>query len=306
MIKKIEESLDKIPVLNKVVALLKKVKIPTMKGLSLYDILEMYIIGIIRGAVTTRAAAIAFSFFMAIFPFFLFILTLIPFVEIENFQADFMAFIDDFLPPTTADSVDIIIVDIANNQYGGLLSFGFVTSIFLMTNGVNAIFGGFEDSYHVKESRSVFRQYFIALGVSIALSIALLITVAVIIYIEMGIDKLKVIGVADDVNFWQDLGRVAAVIALIYTSITILYNFGVKDIHNRSFFTPGATMTTILSIISMYLFAIYVEKFAQYNQLYGSIGTLLIFMLFIWINAIVLLLGFELNASMSRLKKKHI
>lgn len=305
MTKKIEDKLAKIPVVNLLVSFCQKIKIPGFQGMSLYDILEMYFIAIVNGALTSRAAAIAFSFFMAIFPFFLFILTLIPFVEINNFQEDFMAFIYSFLPPSTAESVDTVILDIANNRYEGLLSFGVLASIFLMTNGVNAIFAGFEYSYHVKENRNMFKQYFVALGVSLILSTVLLTTVAVIVYIELGIDHLKVIGWDGDVTFWQGIGRASLLISMIYTSVTILYNFGVKDIRNRAFFSPGAIMTTLLTLVMFYVFGIYVEKFAQYNQLYGSIGTLLIFMMFIWVNCIILLLGFELNASLNRLESTH-
>ena len=124
MTKIIEDKIDKIPIVNLVIRLIKKIKIPGLEGLSLYDILEMYIIGIVKGALTSRAGGIAFSFFMALFPFLLFILTLIPFVPIEGFQADFLSAIQNLLPPNTGEIVNDVINDIANNRYGELLSFG--------------------------------------------------------------------------------------------------------------------------------------------------------------------------------------
>ena len=177
MTKPIEDNLEKIPVINRLVAFGKKIKIPGLEGMSLYDVLEMYVIGIVKGALTTRAGGIAFSFFMAIFPFLLFILTLIPYIPIEGFQEGLLSLMQEALPPKTFEAVDFVIKDIINNQYGGLLSFGFFASIFLMTNGVNAIFGGFEYSYHVKEMRSVFKAYFISLGVSLLMSFFLIVTV---------------------------------------------------------------------------------------------------------------------------------
>lgn len=305
MIKPIENKLLKIPVINILVKLGKKIKVPGLQGMSLYDLLEMYFIGIINGALTSRAGAIAFSFFMALFPFLLFILTLIPFVPIEGFQKDFLMSLDQILPPTTSESVNLVINDIFNNRYSGLLSFGVLTSIFLMTNGVNAIFGSFEYSYHVKVTRNMFKQFMVALGVSVVLSVLLLLTVAFTIYFEIGIDNLKTNGWVENDVSWIRTGRMAFFILTIYTSVSILYNFGVKDLKQRNFFTPGATLTTLLTILMFYLFGVYVEKFAQYNKLYGSIGTLLILMLFVWLNAIILLLGFELNASMNRLRLKH-
>jgi len=305
MTKQIEDSLDKVPIINWLVKLGKKIKIPGFQGITLYDIIEMYIIGIVKGALTSRAGGIAFSFFMALFPFILFILTLIPFVPIENFQSDFLIMIERLLPPNTWQSVDEVIQDIANNRYGGLLSFGFIASIFLMSNGVNAILGGFEYSYHIKEMRSVLRQYFISMGMAFLLSFILLLTVAVAVYFEIGIGNLKAKGWVEDEFYWIEKGRFLLFVLLIFVSVSFLYKYGAKEIKYRSFFTPGSVLTTLLTVVMFRLFSIYVTKFATYNELYGSIGTLLVLMLFVWLNSIILLLGFELNASYNRLKRLH-
>ena len=251
MIKPIENKLLKIPVINILVKLGKKIKVPGLQGMSLYDLLEMYFIGIINGALTSRAGAIAFSFFMALFPFLLFILTLIPFVPIEGFQKDFLMSLDQILPPTTSESVNLVVNDIFNNRYSGLLSFGVLTSIFLMTNGVNAIFGGFEYSYHVKVTRNMFKQFLVALSVSVVLSVLLLLTVAFTIYFEIGINNLKTNGWVENDVSWIRTGRMAFFILMIYTSVSILYNFGVKDLKQRLFFTPGAILTTLLTILTL-------------------------------------------------------
>ncbi|RXP50041.1 YihY/virulence factor BrkB family protein [Lutibacter sp. HS1-25] len=303
MTKPIEENLDKIPVVNLVIRLIKKVKIPGLLGLSLYDLLEMYIIGIFKGALTSRAGGIAFSFFMALFPFLLFILTLIPYVQIEGFQQDFLNTIEHLLPPNTFESVQGVIVDIANNRYGGLLSFGFITSVFLMTNGVNAVLGGFEYSYHISEMRNIIRQYFVSMGMAILLAVVLLITVALNIYFEMAVNNLTVSGLLVDDVFWIQYGRYVFFIVLIYVSVSFLYKYGTKETKEISY-VPGALLTTLLTLLMFKLFAVYVIKFSTYNELYGSIGTLLILMLFVWLNSIILLLGFELNASIYSLKKQ--
>lgn len=305
MIKNVEDSLEKIPIINWLVRLGKKIKIPGLHGMSLYDIIEMYVIGIVKGALTSRAGGIAFSFFMALFPFILFILTLIPFVPIEGFQEDFLVMIEQLLPPNTAETVHEVIEDIANNRYGGLLSFGFVASIFLMTNGVNAILGGFEYSYHVTEMRSILKQYFISMGMSILLSIMLIVTVAIIIYFEIGIENLKNKGWVKDELFWIEKGQFMFFVLLIFVTVSFLYKYGTKEVKYYTFFTPGSILTTFLTIVMFRLFSIYVLKFSTYNQLYGSIGTLLVLMLFVWLNSIILLLGFELNASINRLRRIH-
>ncbi len=306
MYKSAKDKLLKVPVLNWFVKLGLSIKIPGLFGMSLYDVIEMYIIGIVKGALTSRAGGIAFSFFMALFPFLLFILTLIPFVPIEGFQSDFLFMIEQLLPPNTAESVDGVIKDIINNRYGGLLSFGFIASIFLMTNGVNAILGGFEYSYHVKEMRNIMKQYFISMAMAIVLSFTLVLTVAITVYFEIGIQNLIKNGWLEDEVFWIEKGRFLFFVLLIFISVSFLYKFGTKEVKNKDFFTIGSLLTTVLTILMFKLFAIYVVKFSTYNELYGSIGTLLILMLFVWINSIILLLGFELNASISRLKRSHL
>ena len=90
---------------------------------------------------------------------------------------------------------------------------------------------------------------------------------------------------------------------MFYTVIAMFYYFGSAEKNSRKYFTPGATLSTILFLLTTYLFGVYVENFAQYNELYGSIGAILILMLYIWLNSNILLLGYELNASLLSLKR---
>lgn len=304
MTKHIEKRLSKIPILSILVRLTKKIPLPGLNGMNLYDILEMYITGIVRGALTTRASGIAFSFLMAIFPFLIFVLTLIPYVPIDGFQEDFLYLMSQWMPPTTSNAVfDNVINYITNHNYGGLLSFYFILSILLMTNGINAIFGSFEYSYHVKVGRNVIRQYLIALSISILLVLYMLITVAVAFYFEVGIEKLKDSGWVHNDVFWIVFSQKIFFALMVFISVSTLFFFGTKEGKHHKFVSPGSIMTTLLFILLIYLFGIYVLRFSKYNELYGSIGTLLVFMLFIWLNSIILLLGFELNASIHRIKK---
>ena len=172
----IEQRLNKIPVINGLVRILKTVRFSALEGLSLYDIMEMYIIGIIQGTLSARASSIAFSLFLALFPLLIFLITLIPFVipmlsiGNENFDAQFLLFLESFLPSATSDYFGEIYQQIKGQRRGGLLSSTFVLSIFLMANGVNAIFGGFETSYHIELTRNFFKQYVYALMVGLILS----------------------------------------------------------------------------------------------------------------------------------------
>ncbi|HMK06194.1 MAG TPA: YihY/virulence factor BrkB family protein [Flavobacterium sp.] len=305
MSKDIEASIEKIIILRNLVRPLKKIKLPWLKGLSLYELLELYLIGIAEGAISYRATAIAFSFFMALFPFALFILNLIPYIPIEGFQKDFLQFVAEGVPPKTYDAIANIINDILNNSHSGLLSSGFILSIFLMANGLNAILSGFETSNHVLIKRKFFRQYAVAIGMSLLLSFLLIVTVAAIVVFEVFIQKTIIQDVLSDnipLLLW---GRYVFVILMILITTSILFKFGTKHDKNRSFISIGSVFTTILIVLSSYGFGIWVIRFSKYNELYGSIGTLLIMMFYIWINCIILLLGFELNGAINKLKKKN-
>lgn len=298
----IEERLSKIPVVRNLANWAKRVTFKKMGGLSLYDILELYVIGIIEGAFTNRAAAVAFSFFMAIFPFLLFILNLIPYMPLENFQEDFFQFLAENVPPNTFDAIYEILEDIMNNSNKGLLSTGFIFAIFLMANGVNAMLAGFENSYHVTITRSFVRQYIVSMVLGICFSLILLITVALMVVTEVLVNAFEYI-YFDSVTLlvWF---RYLFVALMILVCVSFMFKFGSKQFKKTSFISVGSVITTILIILSSYGFGIYVLQFAKYNELYGSIGTLLVMMIYIWLNCMILLLGFELNATINRLKSE--
>ena len=283
----------------------KKTTLPGLEGLTLFDLLIILYAGIVKGAFSARASAISFSFFMALFPFLLFILNLVPFINfIDDFQIFFLDYLDSLLPPETSAFFDPIFLDIAARKRGGLLSVVFLLSIFLMANGVNAVFTGFEFSYHTRVNRSIVRQYIIALGVSIILAFLLLFTVVITLYLSYLTDDLRSLGVVSDAVIWTEIGRYMVFVSMIYTAVATLYYFGTKEGRLSRFFSIGAFFSTFLILLNTYLFGIYIENFSAYNEIYGSIGALLILMVYIWINSNILLLGFELNASLIKLRKK--
>jgi membrane protein len=191
--------------------------------------------------------------------------------------------------------------DIRQKQRAGFLSTVFMLSIFLTANGVSSIFSSFEGSYHVELSRSFIRQYLYSMMVGILLAVLLLLGVMALVFFEIfilsNLDEL----IPSEIN-WIRVGQFFFYIILIYISVAILYYFGTIEGKKTRFFSPGALMTCLLILLTTYLFGVYIENFSQYNQLYGSIGALLIFLFYIWLNSSVLLLGFELNATLNRLK----
>ncbi|OBQ56340.1 YihY/virulence factor BrkB family protein [Tamlana sp. s12] len=311
MTKPIEDKLDKIPVVNLLVRFLKRVKLPGLEGLSLYDLIELYITGIIKGAVTTRASAIAFSFFTAIFPFLLFVLIIIPYIPVANFKHEFLVFLESFLPATTSDFFfQNIFENIEQSQRGGLLSSVFLLSVLLMANGVNSIFTGFETSYHEQLTRNAFKQYLYALGIALILAFLLIFTIAILGYFQIYVvQELLVFFRGEGYKaegkavFWTKMVQSIFFIIMVYLSVATLYYFGTKEGKDSRFFSVGALFTTLLIILTSFLFGVYIENFSQYNKLYGSIGALLILLLYLWLNSNILLLGYELNASLNKLRK---
>lgn len=272
---------------------------PGLEGLTLYELLRIYITGIIKGAFNYKAGSIAFSFFMALFPFALFLLNLIPYIPIDNFQESFLSFVEENVPPDTYGAIESILLDIMNNSYRSLLSTGVIMSIIFMANGVNAIIGGFESSIHLTVSRNFFRQYFIAMALSVLLSVMLVLSVAVYLTVE-------VLMHFSDSRLLADLGRNLFVVIVMLLTVSTLYKFGTKETKHLSFISYGSVFTTILMSLTSVGFGVYVSRFAQYNELYGSIGTLLVIMIYIWINCMILLLGFELNAAIYVAKRKNL
>ena len=311
MTKHIEERLENIPVINLVVRFLKKIKLPGFEGLSIYDLLEMYTIGIVQGALTTRASAIAFNFFTAIFPFLLFIIIVIPVIPFENFQVDFLDFLNSFLPPQTSDFFnENIFSNINIDSQGGLVWTILILSIILMANGVSAVFSGFEYSYHKQLNRSVLKQYLYALGVAIILAVLLIITVGVFGYFQIYIIQPLYEGISgkgietSSGLSWIIFGKYMFFTIMLYIATATLYYFGTKEGKHSKFFSVGALFTTLIILLTSYLFGVYIENFSKYNELYGSIGALLILLFYLWLNSNILLLGYELNASLQQLKRK--
>ncbi|MFD0862438.1 YihY/virulence factor BrkB family protein [Sungkyunkwania multivorans] len=315
-----QHKLEKIPVIKHIIKFLRNIRLPGFEGLSIFDLLEIYIIGILKGTLSTRASAISFSLFMAIFPLLIFLVTLLPFViplvesniPGESFDQQFLLFLESFLPSATSDYFSEVYEEIKDQKRGGLLSSSFGISIFLIANGVNAIFSGFENSYHVNLTRNFIRQYLYALFVGLILALLLIIGAVGIVYFEFYVVEYvsELAGKTTGYNVNEGdilgvtIGKLLFFTFLTYVTTATLYYFGTAEGRKARFFSPGALMTTVLFLLSSYAFGIYVDKFARYNELYGALGGLLILMVFIWLNSNILLLGFELNASLTKLKRK--
>ena len=301
------ESTPKKSIFNGLFNLVKSIKIPGLHGLSLFDVLELYIGGIIKGAMTTRASAISYSFFMSLFPFLLFIFNLLPYVPFIEYHEDFLPFLESVFPPKTLDVFQDTTANIFEKKRGGLLSTSFFLSMFLMANGINALFSGFQNSIHTKLSLGFVKQYVTSVCVALVLALFLFLTVITIPIVEVYVvENLTDHGYIKNDLVGITIAKYVIFTVMFYSIIAIFYYFGNPERTKNRYLTAGAVLSTILFLLTTYLFGIYVENFANYNELYGSIGAILILMLYIWINSNILLLGYELNVSLQSLQKSGI
>ncbi|MFZ9004089.1 MAG: YihY/virulence factor BrkB family protein, partial [Robiginitalea sp.] len=260
--KSLSQKLEEIPLVRWLVILLKRVRLRAFEGMSLFDLVILYVRGIIRGALSTRASAISFSLFMAMFPLLIFIITLIPYlipyVQIGdgNFEEQFLHFLETLLPEASKDYILDIYQELRNQRRGGWLSSSFLISIVLLANGVNAIFEGFETSYHIELTRNFFKQYAYALMVGLILSVLLILGAVVYMYFEFyvlaylqGITTGTVLTdfTPQDLT-WIRTGQVLVFVLLTYLTTSVLYYFGTMEGKRARFFSYGALMTTLVGL----------------------------------------------------------
>jgi membrane protein len=260
-----------ISTINCITDFLKTIKWEILYGFSLFELFSLYSTGILKGSITTRAGSISFSFFMAFFPFLLFVLNLIPFIPIENFDQIFLNLLESLIPKESSVFFHDIFVDINSNKRSGLLSTTLFFSIILIGNGVNSVFEGFSDSYHIEFSRNFIKQYLYAIMVGFILVIVVLFATVFSIVFDFLITK--------DISIISYLFLFLKYVFLMMVALiafSSLYFFGTIQGRNLRFISPGSFMTTFLLVISCYFFGIYIDIFANYNELYGSIGALII------------------------------
>ena len=248
-------------IINNISNFLKKIKLQSLYGFSLYELFSLYFTGILKGAISTRAGSISFSFFMALFPFVLFVLNLIPFIPIENFDKIFLDLLESLLPQESTVFFHDIFVDINNNKRSGLLSSTLLFSIILIGNGINSVFEGFSDSYHVEFSRNFIKQYLYAIMVGFILVIVVLFATVMSIFFDFLIAKNISI-----ISYLFLYFKYIFLIIVALVAFSSLYFFGTIQGRNLKFISPGSIMTTFLLITTTYFFGLYIENFSNYND----------------------------------------
>ncbi len=283
------------------------IKLPFFDGVPLYDVAIFFWKGIVDGAISTRASAIAFNFILAIFPAIIFVFTLIPYIPIEHFQQQLLILLQSILPQNAFVAIRGTIENIVTQPRGGLLSFGFLAAFFFSTNGIVSVIAAFNGTIHAIETRSWINQRIVALILAVILTLLTTFSIA-LITLSQTLTKFLVSSgfLQSDLTYYLLLGGKWLIIcALFFFSFAFLFYLAPARKAKFRFISAGGTLATILTIITTVGFSYYINNFGKYNTLYGSIGTLVVVMLSFYFNSLILLIGFELNVSIWRARRNN-
>ncbi|MES2062478.1 MAG: YihY/virulence factor BrkB family protein [Bacteroidota bacterium] len=283
----------------------KTVYIPGFRPLPLYTVVVFFVLEIQKTSLANRAAALAYSFMLALFPAIIFLFTLIAYIPVNNFQEYLLSLFALIMPTNAYLAFQSTIVDIIKHQNGKLLSIGFITALYFATNGVSHLMQAFNKSSLILETRSWFKRRLIALILTIVISIALLIAIVIMIAGQSVIHYIQH-KLHSKAEFWFWLiafSRWIIILLIFFTSICILYRYGPSNKQKWKFINPGSILATSLAVLTSIGFTYYTNNFSSYNTVYGAIGTLIVVMIYMYLNSMILLIGFELNASVDLSKR---
>lgn len=247
----------------------------------------------------TRASSIAFNLLMALLPATIFLFTLIPFIPIPNFQEELIRLFESMLPVNAFNIMETTIVDIVTNRSGGLLIVMFIATLIFSTNGIHAVIHAFVVSAHPFQTRTWFNQRKISIVLLIIVVLMISLAGFLVIFGKMGVNRLVDMGLIERnlVIYLLIILKWILVICLLFLAISSLYYLAPAKKSDFRFMSPGSTLATILFILTSLGFSAYVNSFGQYNRIYGWIGTLMVILIWLYLNSIALLIGFELNVS---------
>lgn len=285
-------------------SLLRKIIIPGFGGVPLYDVSVYFIKGFTQVNLVDRAAAVAFNVFLALFPMILFLFTLIPYFPLQDVTARVLEALQNVLPPGTYESVATTINQIMSIEHGGLMSIGLLMAFYFSTSAISSFFRGFNLGDVEYGQVSFIKEQIYSILVMLMFVGLLLLSLVLITVGQrlLGMFFVKIHFYNLFVIFLINLVRWLIAIFALIVAISLLYYFG--NPHSKKFklFTPGSILFTILFIVGTVLFNFYISNISTYNILYGSIGGLIIFVMWIYFNCILILIGYELNKSIAKAK----
>lgn len=277
---------------------------------NLFDVGRIFVVQLQKDEIIERAGSMAFSFTIALFPLILFLLNLIPYLQ-DIFPyittQNILKFIQEILPEGVFSQSENTIMDIVSKPRQSMLSLGFFFALFASIQGVVSMMNTFNSVYQTKENRSFLLSRGIAL--SIVMVLAFTVIAASLVMIIGGIvirrlDEMQVFNSGFMIFLFSSLKFLILLLMFFITS-AFIFRFA-PAVHDKwKFFSVGAKMAGLLITIAFYGFSFYLNNFASYNKLYGSIGTLIALMLWLLITSIIMIVCFEVNVSLDLLEENR-
>ncbi len=310
IVKAWRQKIKRHPALLGLIRWSKRHSLPGFFKVPIYDVLVFTVREIRQFDLFVRANSAAFSFFLSLFPSIMVLFTLLPYLKQyflrylpqgEDFDQFLQEEIGNIMPGIAGDRLFNFIEDITSNPRVGLLSVGFFMAIFFSSNGMIMLMRGFSKSYSTTfKNRHPLRKRLIAIWLTFSIGFLLVIAIVLMILGDFGINKLNELVELDRLTaFLLNFLRWLIILALYYFGIAAIHRFGAATRRKFKMFTPGAALATTLCLTTSVLFSSYVNNFNTYNELYGSIGTIIVIMLWMQLNALSILIGYELNASIA-------
>lgn len=316
---RIEQYFTQHPLVLSSIEWLKSHSMPGMRPIKLFDILAFIEKEATEDAIITRANSMAFSLFLAIFPAIIVLFSLLPYTpvydfeftdewgQIRTFESILRSTITDAMPGEAGKMLLNAIDDLVRIPRGNLLSFGFFLTIWFASNGMMSMMRGLEKDYPgTFKKREGWQRRIIAIQLTFLVGLVLIGSVILVIMGNTILSFVFHLIEADALTrFALFAFKWITVIALFFSTFSTIYRYGSSTRRKIPFFNPGATLATLLSLITSGAFAYYVDNFGSYNKVYGSIGALIVMMIWIQFNCIILLIGFELNAGLAVLRDQQ-
>jgi len=277
---------------------------------NLYDVSRIFIQQLKKDDINERAGSMAFSYTIALFPLLLFLLNLVPYMQ-DIFPVvtteNILSFIQSIMPEDLYKNIDTTLMDIVSKPRQSLLSFGFFFALFASTQGVVSMMASFNSVYKTKENRSFLVTRFIAISIVVALVLTIIAASTVMIFGSLFIGRLDELHVFNSsfMIFLFNTLKFLILLTVFYITSAFIFRFA-PAIHDKwHFFSTGAQLAGLLITLAFYGFIFYLENFASYNKLYGSIGTVIALMLWLYLTSIIVLVCFEVNVSFDLAEEKQ-
>ncbi len=282
----------------------RSITFDALNGASLYHVGRFFFSNISKVRIQERAAAVTYNFLMAMPPTFLFLFSLVPYLPLKNIEPTILNTIK-FITPNQKIYLTVRSVahDFMHRQHRDVLSFGILLVLFFSSNGMMGLMRSFDKSLTLYKKRTALKRRWTAIKLTLILIGVIISTLSVLI-IQNKLMNKWLMKTFHSIIAVKALSFVILLL-VIFVAISIIYTYGPSLTHRFRFISAGSVLATIASIIATTVFFFLVNNFLNYNKVYGSIGTLIAFMIWVWLNTTIILLGYELNVSILLGKLSH-